>query len=95
MQVIPKLQLGTQPKKAMQKKRTTHSYLPTPGLEEIMKPSSRRKKATRSKEEMRENGFIQVTRTQTIIMIMKKVKRKVLQVSVDTQYQETALASKI
>ena len=69
-----------------------------PGLEAMMKPigvpTSRRKKAIKSKEEMRKMGFIQVTRTQTIIMITKKVERKVLQVSVDTQYQETALVSK-
>ena len=38
--------------------------------------------------------FLQVTRTQTIIMIMKKVKRKVLQVSVDTQYHEITIVNK-
>ena len=92
------MKLGIQPKKAIQKKRTTHSYLPTPGLEEMMKPimvpTSRKKKATKSKEEIRKLGFLQVTRNHTVIMITKKVERKVIQLSVDTQYQETALVSK-
>ena len=93
------MKLRIHPQKITQQKRTTHSYLSMPGLEELTIPimvvsTSKRKISTKSREEMMEMEILQTMRTQMIIMMTKKVEMKMLRMLMDTYYQETALTNK-
>ena len=54
-------------------------------------PTSERGMITKSKERMVETETLNMTKTQMMTMIMKKVKMRTLQMLMDTYCQETAL----
>ena len=68
-----------------------------PDLEELevpimVVPTSERKMATKSKEEKTEMEILQTTKTQ--MLRTKKVEMKMLQMLMNTHYQETVLVNK-
>ena len=92
-------QLRANGAKNTSQKRTTHSYLSTLDLEELevpimVVPTSKRKMATKSKEEKMEMEILQTTKIQMMMMVTKKVEMKTLQMLMDTSCQETTLANK-
>ena len=84
------MELRMDPRKIIQQKRTTGSYLSMPDLEELEVPimvvtTSERKMATKSKEEKIEMEILQRTKTQMMMMVTKKVEMKTLQMLMDTR----------